>query len=111
MSARAYTTYRRRAEIHFEGVISVSGPINKENYLMPPPVNEQYIVGDKGNTTALILPINDYKKILSILEQLEDHKETTVLSQPAQYKRLLDKGLKEASANRIKPWKEVRDDL
>jgi len=32
---------------------------------MAPPANEQYIVDEKGNTTAVILPIKDYKKILS----------------------------------------------
>ena len=31
---------------------------------MAPTVNERYIVDEKGNPTAVILPIKDYKKIL-----------------------------------------------
>ena len=45
---------------------------------MAPMVNEQYIVHEKGNPTAVILPIKDYKKILSILEEIEDHKEIII---------------------------------
>ena len=95
----------------FEGGISISEPINKENYLMAPSVNEQYIVDEKGNTTAVILPIKDYKKILSILEQVENHKETMILSQSAEFKKLVKKGLEDVRANRIKLWKEIWDEL
>ena len=78
---------------------------------MAPPVNEQYIVDEKGNTTAVILPIKDYKKILSILEQVENHKETRILSQSAEFKKLVKKGLEDVRANRIKLWKEIWDEL
>ncbi|MBW1669739.1 MAG: hypothetical protein JRI79_15795 [Deltaproteobacteria bacterium] len=78
---------------------------------MAPPVNEQYIVDEKGNTTAVILPIKDYKKILSILEQVENHKETMILSQSAEFKKLVKKGLEDVRANRIKLWKEIWDEL
>jgi hypothetical protein len=33
--------------------------------------NQQYITDDKGNRTSVILPIDDYKKILEDLEELE----------------------------------------
>ena len=78
---------------------------------MAPPANEQYIVDEKGNTTAVILPIKDYKKILSILEQVENHKETRILSQSAEFKKLVKKGLEDVRANRIKLWKEIWDEL
>jgi hypothetical protein len=32
-------------------------------------VSEQYIVDEKGNPTAVILPIDGYKKILAILRK------------------------------------------
>lgn len=74
-------------------------------------VNEQYIVDEKGNPTAVILPIEIYKKILAILEEAEDHKETKILSQSVQFKKLVKKGLDDIKLNRIKPWKEIWDEL
>lgn len=74
-------------------------------------VNEQYIVDEKGNPTAVILPIESYKKILSILEEVEDHKETKILSQSVEFKKLVKKGLDDIKLNRIKPWKEIWDEL
>ncbi len=73
--------------------------------------NEQYIVDEKGNPTAVILPIEDYKKILTILEEVEDHKETKILSQSAQFKILVKKGLEGIKLDRIKLWKEVWNEL
>jgi hypothetical protein len=78
---------------------------------MAPSANEQYIVDEKGNPMAVILPIKDYKKILSILDEVEDHKETRILSQLAEFKKLVKKGLEDVRTNRIKPWKEVWDEL
>jgi len=78
---------------------------------MPSSVNEQYIVDEKGNPTAVILPIKDYKKILSLLEEVEDHKETKLLSQSAEFKKLVKRGLEDIRAGRIKPWKEIWDGL
>jgi len=74
-------------------------------------INEQLIVDEDGNPTAVILPIEDYKKILAILEEVEDHKETKILSQSAEFKKLVKKGLKDIKLDRIKPWKEVWDEL
>ena len=73
--------------------------------------NEQYIVDEKGNPTAVILPIEDYKKILAILEEVEDHKETKILSQSTEFKKLVKKGLEDIKLDRIKPWKEVWNEL
>jgi hypothetical protein len=78
---------------------------------MAPSANEQYIVDEKGNPMAVILPIKDYKKILSILDEVEDHKETRILSKSAEFKKLVKKGLEDVRTNRIKPWKEVWDEL
>ncbi|MFZ0449788.1 MAG: hypothetical protein WAL98_11155 [Desulfatiglandaceae bacterium] len=78
---------------------------------MAPSVNEQYIVDEKGNPTAVILPIKAYKKMLSILDEVEDHKESRILSQSTEFKTLVKKGLEDIKAGRIKPWKEVWDEL
>jgi len=75
------------------------------------PINEQLIVDEKGNPTAVILPIEDYKKILAILEEVEDHKETKMLSQSAEFKKLVERGLEDIKLDRIKPWKEVWNEL
>ena len=73
--------------------------------------NEQYIVDERGNPTAVILPIESYKKILAILNEVEDHKETKILSQSDEFRKLLKKGLDDVKLDRIKPWKEVWDEL
>ena len=78
---------------------------------MAHPINEQLIVDEKGNPTAVILPIADYKKILAILEEVEDHKETKILSQSAEFKKLVKKGLEDIKLDRIRPWKEVWNEL
>jgi len=78
---------------------------------MAPSVNEQYIVDEQGNPTAVILPIKEYKKMLSTLEEIEGHRENKILSQSSQFKKLVKKGLEDINAGRIKPWKEVWDEL
>ena len=78
---------------------------------MTPSANEQYIVDEKGNPTAVILPIKDYEKMLSILEEIEDQRETRILSKSPEFKKLVKRGLEDIRAGRIKPWKEVWDEL
>ena len=78
---------------------------------MAPSVNEQYIVDEKGNPTAVILPIKEYKKMLSVLEKIDDHRETKILSQSPEFKKLVKRGLDDLRAGRTKPWKEVWDEL
>jgi len=72
---------------------------------------EQYVVNEKGNATAVILPIESYKKILAILEEFEDRKETKILSQSVEFKKLVKKGLEDIRLDRVKPWKESWDEL
>jgi PHD/YefM family antitoxin component YafN of YafNO toxin-antitoxin module len=74
---------------------------------MAPSIIEQYIVDQKGNPTAVILPIREYKKMLSILEEVEDHRETKILSQSAEFKKLVKRGLEDIKAGRTRPCKEV----
>ena len=74
---------------------------------MAPSVIEQYIVDEKGNPPAVILTIREYKKMLSILEEVEDHRETKILSQSAEFKKLVKRGLEDIKAGRTSPWKEV----
>jgi hypothetical protein len=74
-------------------------------------INERYVVDEKGNPTAVILPIKDYKKILKILKEIEDVSETRILSQSAEFKKLVEKGIEDIKLDRIKPWKEVWDEL
>jgi len=73
--------------------------------------NEQYIVDEEGNPTAVILPIARYKKILAVLEELEDYKETKILAQSVEFKKLVTKGLNDIKLDRVKSWKEVWDEL
>ena len=78
---------------------------------MDMPAGQQYVIDEEGNATAVILPIESYKKILAILETLEDHKETKILSQSIEFKKLIEKGLEDVKSGRIKPWREVWDGL
>jgi len=72
---------------------------------------EQYVIDEKGNATAVILPIESYKKILAIFEEFEDRKETKILSQSVEFKKLVKKGLEDIKLDRIKTWKEFWDEL
>ena len=78
---------------------------------MAPSVNEQYIVDEKGNPTAVILPIRQYKKMLSIMDEVQDRKESMILSQSAEFKELVKRGLEDIKKGKTKPWKEVWDEL
>ena len=78
---------------------------------MVPSANQQYIVDDKGNPTAVILPIEDYRRILILLEGVEDHRETRILSQSPVFKKLVRKALEDIKSGRMKPWKEVWNEL
>ena len=51
------------------------------------------------------------KKRLSILDEVEDYKESRILSQSAEFKKLVKRGLEDIKAGRTKPWKEVWDEL
>lgn len=74
-------------------------------------IDEQYIVDEKGNPTAVIIPIEDYKKILTILEEVEDLKETRILSQSAEFKKLVQRGLEDIKVEKLKHWREAWNEL
>jgi len=78
---------------------------------MAPSVNEQYIVDEKGNPKAVILPIKEYTKMLSIMDEVQDRKESRILSQSAEFKELVKRGLEDIKKGKTKPWKEVWDEL
>jgi hypothetical protein len=72
---------------------------------------EQYIVDEKGKPTAVILDIQKYRKMLSLVEKRLDRKESQLLSQSKHFKKLVQKGLKEIKEGKISAWKEVWDEL
>ena len=78
---------------------------------MAPSVSEQYIVDKKGNPTAVILPIGEYRKMLSIMDAVEAHRESRILSQSSEFKKLVKKGLDDIGAGRTRLWKEAWDEL
>ena len=38
-------------------------------------VKEQYLVNSKGDKSAVLIPIEDYKKLMDIVEEFEDIKD------------------------------------
>jgi hypothetical protein len=74
-------------------------------------VREQYIVDETGKPTAVILDIQKYRKMLSLIQERLDRKESKLLSQSKHFKKLVQKGLKEIKEGKISPWKEVWDEL
>ena len=58
-------------------------------------IREQYIVDEKGKPTAVILDIREYRKMLSLVEERLDRKESKLLSQSKHFKKLIQKGLRE----------------
>ena len=73
--------------------------------------DEQYVVDEKGNATAVILSIERYKKIVAILQEVEDIKEMKILSQSVEFKKLVQQGLTDIRLNKVIPWKDVWDEL
>jgi len=69
---------------------------------------EQYIVDQKGNPTAVIIPVENY---LSMLEEIGNYREIKQLSQSAEFARLIRKGLDDVRQNRVMHWKEAWDEL
>jgi len=72
---------------------------------------EQYVIDEKGNATAVILPIESYKKLVAVIEELGERKETNLLSHSPEFKKLVKKGLEDIKLGRIRPWKEVWNEL
>ena len=78
---------------------------------MAQPAGERYIVDRKGKPTAVILDIERYKKMLAVVQERLDRKESKLLSQSKQFRKLVQKGLKEIKEGKANPWKEVWDEL
>jgi hypothetical protein len=74
-------------------------------------VREQYIVDEKGKPTAVILDIKDYRKMLSLVQEKLDRKESRLLGQSKYFKKLVQKSLQEIKEGKVSPWKEVWDEL
>jgi hypothetical protein len=72
---------------------------------------EQFIVDEKGNPQAVVLGIEEYRKIMSILQGKNDRKESKILSQSKVFKKLVQRGLKEVHEGKVRPWKEAWDEL
>jgi len=45
------------------------------------------------------------------MDELEDHRESRILSQSSEFKKLVKKGLDDIRAGRTRPWKEAWDEL
>ena len=78
---------------------------------MTQPAGEKYIVDGKGKPTAVILDIERYRKMLALIQERLDRKESKFLSQSKQFRKLVQKGLKEIKQAKANPWKEVWDEL
>jgi hypothetical protein len=74
-------------------------------------IKEKFIVDEKGEPTAVILNIETYRKMLSLIQGKRDRKETKLLSQSKHFKKLVQKGLQEIHEGKTSPWKEVWDEL
>lgn len=75
------------------------------------PAREKYIVDEKGKPIAVILDIERYRKMLALVQERLDRKESKFLSQSKQFRKLVQKGLKEVKVSKADPWKEVWDEL
>ena len=74
-------------------------------------IREQYIGDEKGKPAAVILDIKDYRKMLSLVQEKLDRKESKLLGQSKYFKKLVQKGLQEIKEGKVSPWKEVWDEL
>jgi hypothetical protein len=74
-------------------------------------LNEKFIVDEKGKPTAVILNIETYRRMLSLIQEGLDRKESKFLSQSKHFKKLVQKGLREIREGKTSPWKEVWDEL
>ncbi len=74
-------------------------------------LKEKFIVDEKGKPTAVILNIETYRKMLSLIQERLDRKESKLLSQSKHFKKLVQKGLREIREGKTSPWKEVWDEL
>jgi hypothetical protein len=72
---------------------------------------EKFIVNEKGKPTAVILNIETYRKMLSLIQERLDRKESKLLAQSKHFKKLVQKSLRKVREGKTSPWKEVWDEL
>ncbi len=78
---------------------------------MYPTIGEQYIIDDTGHTTAVILPIDSYRKIIQMLRDFDAQLESRTLSDLPEFKELVDMGMNDICMKRTRPWKDVWNEL
>jgi hypothetical protein len=69
-------------------------------------IREQYIGDEKGKPAAVILDIKDYRKMLSLVQEKLDRKESRLLGQSKYFRKLVRKGLQEIKEGKVSPWKD-----
>jgi len=74
-------------------------------------VKEKFIVDEKGKPTAVILNIETYRKMLSLIQEKSDRKELKLLAKSRYFRKLVRKGLREIKQRKVSPWKDVWDEL
>ncbi len=74
-------------------------------------IGAQYVVDEVGQTTAVILPIESYNKLIETLHALDDSMENRTLSGTRAFTELVGKGLDDIRADRVNPWRNVWNDL
>lgn len=73
--------------------------------------NEKFIIDENGKPTAVILNIETYRMMLSLIQERVDRKESKVLSQSQHFRQVVHKGLRETKEGKANPWKEVSDEF
>lgn len=73
-------------------------------------MNVQYISDEKGNTTGVFIPINDWKQLKDKYHELEKTEDYSI-DIPQWHKDIIDKRLKEYENNpdNVLDWEEVKD--
>jgi len=74
-------------------------------------IGEKYVVDENGKATAVILPIESFKKILKILQNADDQPEDHNFYQSYEFKRLVKKGTEDINMGKASPWKDVWNEL
>lgn len=63
----------------------------------------QYIVDEQGNRKSVVLPIEEYERLVEAAEQLEDQLAAEALER--------DRDRMERGEAEFVPWEEVRDEI
>ena len=72
---------------------------------------EQYVFDEDGNATAVIIPIEKYKRFIACLGEIEDRREAELLSQLPEFEKIVKSSIDEVNLKKASPWKEVWDEL